>query len=293
MTICIAAIYGRETDATEIAFAADRLATDQNGLTFELGISKITRITDDYFIMSAGNSSRASLVLQEAINQIFIDSAKDPQKLSGYAIAQTISEKCKEVQDKIIQKIFDKKGVSRKEFFSNMKQFPDWFQILTTMEINNFDLGVHFILFGFDIVNQEKKIFVPRVYEILDNGEINIANSGFSMIGIGYSQSVSEITKEPYDQRISRSEAVLKVYLAKKSAQRMQGVGETTDLGYIKVVEMPEDNKKLYTEIFYAVDSFKEKIDDKIKEQTSKMKEFENDLKHKMDTGFTEAPETK
>jgi hypothetical protein len=238
--------------------------------------------------MSAGVSSRADLIHKITFNKMVAEHDENFNDLLGYPIAKIISDAYKEIQDETIQKIiFDKKGIKREEFYGNMRNFPEWFQIVTNAEVDSFDFGVNILLLGFDIL-QEKNIIIPRIYTISDNGEIIPCSSGFSMIGIGYSQSISEITKEPYDPTISRPEAILKAYISKKSAQRMIGVGEKTDLGFLRVV-LNED-KKLFTQIFVAADTLKEKIDNKISEQKEKLKDFENELKN-IEKEFTQTIE--
>lgn len=293
VTICIAGICEGGSGNPQIVFAADRLATDQNGFTFELGISKIERLCDNYFIMNAGNASRASMIIQRARSQIIADMKTKKRDLTGLEISEILSKNYREVQDEVIQKfIFDKKGMKREEFYSKMKSLPTWFSVLTHSEVQNFDFGVELLLIGFDITNQEQGRFYIKIYGISENGEIRPEDSGFSMIGIGYSQSVSEITKEPYDQSLKREAALLKVYYSKKAAQRMIGVGEKTDLGFLTLGRNQENTKWIALD-YYVLDAIKQKLDDRLKDRDNKLHLIDTEIKNAMEKGFTETLEVK
>lgn len=286
MTICIVAISELATPTQKLIFASDRLATDQNGLTFELGIPKVRPITENCLVMSAGNAGRADSIINKVIGEISKRNIENENYLLIEEIVSIFESKYKEVKDKAIQKeIFDSKGMTREEFYKNIKNFPDWFSILIDSNVNNFDFNVGLIIFGFDI-NKESKTFAPHIYEVSGNGEsVCWDSTGFAMIGIGYSQSVSEITKKPYNPFTKMQDTILKVYRSKKSAQRVTGVGEYTDLGYMEVVADLENNKAV-SRSFFASDDIKKMMDNKLEEQGKKIEEIEEIIKKNIESSF-------
>lgn len=287
MTICIAAISQAFTGNPKIVFASDRLATDHNGLTFELGVPKVFSITENCFVMNAGNSARADYIINKVVNDVYSFDLEHRNFLSVESIANIFKIKFEEVKEEAIQKeIFDNKSMTIKEFYENLGKFPDWFGILTNSSVDNFNFNVGFIIFGFDI-NQDSKIVAPHIFGFSDSGELVCWDSvGFAMIGIGYNQSVSEITKEPYNPSTSIYDALLKVYYSKKSAQRMTGVGEYTDLGIVEII-IDSTTGKIITKNSLASEQFKKSLDDKLEEQKKKMKEIEIDIKNKIESEFT------
>ncbi|SNQ62311.1 hypothetical protein [Candidatus Methanoperedens nitratireducens] len=86
MTICIASICENPQDP-KIVFSADRMVTDSNGLTFEHGVPKISALTKNHFIMSAGRSSEADQIIQ---NVGAILSSYEEERLEYLTIKETV-----------------------------------------------------------------------------------------------------------------------------------------------------------------------------------------------------------
>lgn len=104
MTICIAAISQAKTGDSKIVFASDRLATDQNGLMFELGTPKVLELIENCLIMSAGNSTRADEIINRTAQEIYSLNEEQIKSLSISQIVSIVEEKFREVKDEVIQK---------------------------------------------------------------------------------------------------------------------------------------------------------------------------------------------
>jgi hypothetical protein len=70
MTICIVAIAEGNTGSPKLVFALDRLATNKDGLTFEIGVPKIVILTPNCAVMNAGDSSRGDIIIWNVNNKI-------------------------------------------------------------------------------------------------------------------------------------------------------------------------------------------------------------------------------
>jgi hypothetical protein len=182
--------------------------------------------------------------------------------------------------------IFKPRKMDRASFYSNMRAYPDWFSLIIDNEVRNFDFDVAFIIFGFGL-NQEQKTSTGFIYQLTGDGELNLMTStGFSIVGIGSYQSLPEITKEPYGPYSSLSDALVRTYWAKKSAERMVSVGkETTDLG-IMYCEVEGD--KLISKNVLASEDFKNKLLlDGFEKQKQTIKQMTSEVQKNIDEVFS------
>lgn len=278
MTICIASIC-ETPQSPKIVFSADRLITDAHGLTFEHGVSKIKMLTKNCFIMSVGKSSHADQIIQNTVKTI---STYDNEKIENMTIEQIV-EVIKHEHQKIRKETIEttfliSRGLDLKTFYENLRSYPDWFAMLYDSQIGNYNFEVEFIVFGFDI-NQVAKYVAPHLYKITEKGESLCFDSiGFAMIGIGEEQSFPEITKEPYNPSNALSDAIVRTYWAKKSAERMTGVGKITDLG----LAWSDHNKESKIEIIATeiAPEFKVNIDKIFEEEKTKIKQMTDDIQN-------------
>lgn len=257
MTICIAAICDHST-SPRIVFCADRLVTDSNGLTYEQGMPKIIQLAKNCIIMMAGRGAESDQIIQKSLDKLREkDKENEFPKISE--IVEIIKiEHQKLRNDCVNNEILKPRGLELGRFYTNIKNFPDWLGIMLDNQISSYDFSVNFLVLGFDIEEENSFIF-PRLYKIESIGEEKLLNSiGFGIIGIGDSMSLPEITRETYSPKLPLSEALVRVYWAKKSAERIVSVGDvTTDIGLMEVVN---DNGKLNVVINLVDDSTKKTL---------------------------------
>lgn len=236
MTICIVAICESNTNP-KIVFCADRLVTDANGLTYEQGQPKIIGLSENCLVMMAGKGAESDQIIKATLEKIREKYVDEPcPDIKG--IVSILKKEHQQLrEDCVSDEILKPRGLTLKEFYANIKNFPDWLGIMLDTQISNYDFGVNFLVFGFDI--KENKYVFPRIYMLNEQGEEKLVNSvGFGIIGIGDSMSLPEITKETFNPKFPLSEALVRVYWAKKSAERVVSVGrETTDLGMMEVAK--------------------------------------------------------
>lgn len=231
MTICIATICDADKANPKIVFASDRLVTDEDGYTFEIGVPKAGRLSTNCYIMEAGNAFRAQRVL-DRFNSKHITSELD--QMSILQIVDAFSNTFKEVHSEALEdEIFNPRGINRKEFYENFSKYPAWFSLMIDNQVRNFDFGVNLIFMGFDI-DQNEQIGKAHIYKITDSGEPdNYSQLGFAMIGIGEKLSLPEYTQDTYSPNNPLEDAMVRTYWAKRTSERMTGVGSTTDFGII------------------------------------------------------------
>jgi hypothetical protein len=287
LTICIATLCEAHTSNPRIVFCADRLVTDIRGLTFESGVLKILQILPNCLLMNAGDSSRGDVIIKNVFDILSLKKPEELEKMEFKKIAELIQEQYLKVRDEAMElEIFKPRKMDRASFYSNMRAYPDWFSLIIDNEVRNFDFDVAFIIFGFGL-NQEQKTSTGFIYQLTGDGELNLMTStGFSIVGIGSYQSLPEITKEPYGPYSSLSDALVRTYWAKKSAERMVSVGkETTDLG-IMYCEVEGD--KLISKNVLASEDFKNKLLlDGFEKQKQTIKQMTSEVQKNIDEVFS------
>jgi len=219
VTICIATIAEAD-NYPKIVFSADRLLSGY--VQFEHGNQKIFDLKKNCRLMLAGDPLKGGLIVSAVKKQI------DTKEISITEIADVVSVECGKLRNKIAeQRILSPRGLTIKEFYSQIKLFPEWFSDSVDEELQEDPFQLSFLLFGVEKEN-------PYLYEIKTNGEVNSYDSlGFAAIGIGAGQSIAELGRYQYGSNISLSQAIQLTYLAKKEAERVSGVGKETDLGIL------------------------------------------------------------
>lgn len=233
MTVCISAVCDSALLSPKILFCADRLVTDSNGLTFEQGMPKIFQICENCLVMNAGLGYEADQIIRSVVERVTEKMSKDEKLLSIKEIASIFKEEHQKLRsEKVNDEILKPRGLTLDAFYRDIKSFPDWLGIMLDNQISGYNFGVHFLVIGFDL-NPEKKAYYPRMYQINETGETSLLDAtGFGIIGIGDMMSLPELTRDTYSFNTPLNEAAVRIYWAKKSAERVVGVGsETTDFG--------------------------------------------------------------
>ena len=234
MTVCIAAIC-QIGQGAQIVFCSDRLVTNSDGLTFEQERPKIVVLTENCLIMNAGSAMESDNIIQTAFERI-------KKELTGnypsiLDIAKIVGEEHKKKREECAQNdILKPRGLTYETYYSNIRLLPDWMSYAIDRQLYEYDLKVEFLIFGFDVIEQNNEQGIsPHLYQISREGDYSkLDDVGFGTIGIGSMMALPAMTGEKYHTTISISEALVKVFWARKSAERVVSVGnETTDLGVL------------------------------------------------------------
>jgi len=233
LTICIAAICDEiEGLYPKIVFAADRLISA--GIQFEHGKSKIERITDSTWVMMASNDSlKSDMIIKDTITEI-ADS-----NISVKEIVSVLSKQCEKMEKSEREKgVLSKFGLSYDTLIEKSRHMSQDFIRIVTAELEDYVsvFEANFIIFGLDPQ--------PHIYIVEKDGNFKLHDFvGFAVIGSGYPLAFADMTKYVYHPSLSLAAALVRVYNAKKAAERIGGVGrEFTDLYVLHTIE--EKGKK-------------------------------------------------
>jgi hypothetical protein len=230
MTICIATICEQNTGTPRIVFASDRLVTDQDGYTFELGVPKLKLIAHHCILMEAGDSFRGELILEKWKEKV--PDFEQANKMRHSEIINILRLCYKEIFNESLEtEIFSPRGLTRQGFYEDFAKFPEWYGFMTDFKVESFNFGVTFIATGIDI-DHKNDLTMGRLTRFSGRGQPEILDSlGFAMAGIGEKMSFPELTRNRYSPNDTLAEALVRTYWAKRSAERMIGVGTKTDFG--------------------------------------------------------------
>jgi len=241
MTICLSAICN---NGAGIVFCADRMVTVGGRLTFEQARAKFglaSSKTKNCVILNAGDSYNANKIVLE-VGEILDKEISKGKKFTIMEISEVIKNVMKNLRkEKIDSQILNSRGLKIDTFYMNLNKYPESFWREIDKQISEYSLGVEFLVVGFDVLENDKQ-FIPHINLIEEDEQIEVLDGdGFGIIGIGNIMSLPEITKEPYAWSTPMSEAIVKVYWAKKSAERVVSVGsKSTDLGALWCISNPQ-----------------------------------------------------
>lgn len=226
LTICIAAICERDTPSPTIVYCADRMITSMTTLIqAEHGISKINNFTDNCMVMSSSSHSRQSNLILENARNMITDSDITIQQ-----IAKIISKECQKhkMEEKERNILTDYGFISYTDFMKREKDISAILSQKITRRLDEYESEFlsQFMVFGFDTA--------PHIYLIDQNGKYDLCDyDGFATIGSGAQLAFTEMTKYLYRSDMELIEALIRVYSAKRVAEKALGVGKLMDLGFL------------------------------------------------------------
>lgn len=226
MTICIAALCVVDRIRLGIVFCADRLRSSQMH-RFEGNVPKYKAIPDKAILLGAGDVE----LIDEILEDEFIQSCS---QFTTREIASLVHRRIKEiVQRKIEDEILTKHGLSKETYITKNRQLSD--MLIENIEDEKEDLiqsiDIEFILAGCDPDGK------PKLYTIKEGGYYPHVTQNIAIIGSGTTISNLELSREYQNAQLGLSEAILKVYKAKKSAEMDFYVGRVTDIGIIYPIQ--------------------------------------------------------
>ena len=220
MTICIAALCEK---GEKIIIAADRMVTVGQIIEFEHDVPKFVNLAENCVIMTAGSTTLQNDIIKEAVSKI-----KGLKKPTFKQITDEIKNSYTTIRIKRAEEtILKPKNMNFQSFYQNQRALLPEIVFQMTDAINRTNLGVEYILCGFDEDG-------GHIHYIVDPGTSECWDTvGFCAIGTGNVNAVSAFTAHNYAPNYSLEKALYLVYLAKKEAQRAPGVGDDTDIAII------------------------------------------------------------
>ena len=230
MTICMASIC-EELNNPTILLCADRLVSA--GIQFEGGSSKIRVVTPNCYIMQSSNDS----LISDSIYQRLIESL--PHKESPIKkIVSVLAEECvKYKREKQEKDVLSNYNIANE----TLKSSPDLTIKDAISDLENYQYPTfEFIVCGIDSIDK-----VPYLFKIDQDGDTSNWNFlGFAVTGSGSALAFAELTKRSYHVQLPFSAAMPRVYFAKRTSERAQGVGRFTDFGFLNLQIDPKDKDK-------------------------------------------------
>lgn len=283
MTICIAAICDEGTDS-KILLCADRLISA--GIQFESGSSKIVKITDYCYTLHASDDSLFSERVLEKVKERISQIDTPP------TIKQIVDMFCEECIT--LKRSKQEKDVISKYNFvvQNTKADPNHILENIIDDIDNYQYpSFEFIIAGLDSPTE------PHIYKVIQEGEWACWDSlGFVTTGTGQNLAFPEMTKWYYSKAQSMTFAIPRIYFAKKAAERVQGVGRSTDLSFL-CYRQEQQTKTLIPRLYdISVDyGFIEKLDKSyetiVSNEADVLTKLANEIQKEIEQAHTEQEE--
>jgi 20S proteasome alpha/beta subunit len=238
VTVCVAAIC----ETSRVICVSDRMLTVYGDWSYEPSTSKVFTLGESFAAMYAGDSS----VITEVVQRMGI-TADDPTRTTD-ALAHLYSSAYNQVRrthiDADLLGVYNTtvEGLASGEH----KLTPETVKYLRR-EIKQFRLGdLEVIIAGVDPDGSAHLRFA-------DNGEVhNMDTQGYVAIGSGAAHANARFALAKYSARMSRAEAIVYAYDAKKKADEIvNNVGGETDIrllgpgSHSSGALFPEDVSKL------------------------------------------------
>jgi hypothetical protein len=229
VTVCIAAIANVGLlDENKIpippciVFCADKLVSA--GVQYESLEAKIKRITDYCFVLQSSSNASVSDLILERVKQK-VGTPQEPLKIEE--IAKMLRKECFDYKKEWFEdNILWKYNLA----FENFNTTPEPIVSRAVKEVGEcqYPFEFEFIVLGLE-PSQEAHLFFANqdgTYQLQDY-------LGFVTIGVGSQLAFPQMTKYAYSRYVPLVTAIPMVYISKKVAERMQGVGQHTDLAVL------------------------------------------------------------
>jgi len=208
------------------------------GLQFQHGVPKIKALTQFcYVMMSSDDSLTTDMIIKGVQSKI----AGRP--LTVAQIVQLFSEECISFKARNRERdVLFPLGLNYSTLAEGLGDLPREVAngVISGLLDYDYDFRSDFLIFGLDI-----DPIAAHIYVVNQDGEFKLYDYlGFAVIGSGYNTAFPELTRMVWHQGITMVEAIVRVYNAKKAAERMGGVGEFTDL-YVLHIPSPEKEPKV------------------------------------------------
>lgn len=260
MTVCIAAIYGKDQG---IIAVADKMFTSAPGILTVHEVNennKILQLNKTTIAMIAGNVTNASSIVTELIAQ-----TKDNDKIESVAL------KAAEIYKKHLAKAIEDNALSRwgltvDEFMEKQKSLDQQLVNNLNQVILQANLEVSIIIAGCDSVG-------PRLFIVDNPGNVSCLDAtGIVYAGSGSAHASLSTVDSRYQKSNDFGEVLYTVFKAKKKAEYDPNVGKYTSVCVIekKVQEYTDDEIKSLNTEYEKSESDVKLILEKVKKKLGK-----------------------
>ena len=229
MTICIASICDA---GLHIVVAADRMftASDPVNLEFETEETKIEILAPSCIVLSSGNSSFATEVLEPTRQLIGGSLSPAVADVANHVLSEYTKARSQKVDELIVGPSL---GPDYQDFLARGGNLPTYLQVQpqTYQQIvafsQQYNMELDFIVAGID----SSGTFISRVTH--PGTLVRLDKLGYDAIGSGALHALTKLYLGAQTIRRGLVETLYGVYEAKKSAEVAPGVGRVTDIGII------------------------------------------------------------
>jgi hypothetical protein len=229
LTVCIAAICETASDSPKIVFSADSLISA--GLQFERWGGKISPLSDYCYVMASSSDALLSDMIVNEVQSKVSGSVPTIKEIADLFSTTCINEKRKQQERDVLGPL----GLSYDSFHANSKNMsPELVrEIMNSLTYYRYKFETEFLIVGIDMLPNP----TAHIYTVNHDGECKLHDFlGFAVIGSGYTLAFPELTKLAYSPFVTTwEEALIRVYDAKKVAERMAGVGPVTNLAVLNI----------------------------------------------------------
>jgi len=223
MTVCIATLCNQ---AKDVVVVSDRMVTaTYPPVEFEHAMPKLEVICPSCIVLTAGDAlahadlcrnvrGRISGLSQPRTNMI------TEEVRNGYVV-----QRLKTIEERFLAP----RGWTLEDFYSKyVRTMPPDLVVTIDNEIASFDYGLSIIIAGADPDE-------AHIYGVRHPGEVDCYDSiGYHAIGIGAMHAVSSLIANGCLSTADIKTAAYFTYEAKKNAETAPGVGQDTDMAFIK-----------------------------------------------------------
>jgi hypothetical protein len=229
VTVCIAAISNvNSVDENKVpippcvVFCADKLVSA--GIQYESIEAKIKRITNYCYAMQSSSNALVSDLILERVKQK-IGTPENPLKIEE--IVKTLRKECFDYKKEWFEdNVLWKYNLAFEKF--NITPEPTVSSAVKEVGECQYPFEFEFIVLGIEPSYEAHLFYVDQ------NGAYQLQDYlGFVTIGVGSQLAFPQMTKYAYSRYFPLPVAIPMVYISKKVAERMQGVGQHTDLAVL------------------------------------------------------------
>ncbi|MDG6916571.1 MAG: hypothetical protein JRM85_03135 [Nitrososphaerota archaeon] len=240
MTICIAARCETDGGAPKIVFCADRMISA--GLQFEHGEAKIQWLNPTSLVLVSSNDSLSSDMIVKNVQ-----AKTGGSSMTTRQIVQIFKEECSKFkQARMERDILVPLGFTYESFWKRSTELPKDAidHILGQLENYDYAFQTQFVVIGID--QESQGAYASHIYIVDENGKDALQDYlGFGVIGSGSGTAYPDLTKLKWHRNISMTDSLVRIYSAKKAAERMGGVGTETDLYVLHVFEGTDKTRRV------------------------------------------------
>lgn len=241
MTVCISAICD---NGKSIVAVSDKMITAAPPyVEFEHDLIKLEELSNKCLALTAGSALRHIELCRSVKRKI-----SEEESPNIASIVKTVRDEYSHCRKKKAEEIhLIPRGLTLKDFYEKLKDYPREFFIGIDSEIIKFNYGIFMLLSGVDESGAHiYRIDNPGISECFDS-------LGFNAIGIGQDHAVLSLIDNKYTIKMDLNEATYLVYEAKRRSEIAPGVGSETDVFVIKdekIIELSKEKIKDIEKIY-------------------------------------------